>query len=239
MLNVAVVGFGNTKFTHADISIESLLLSATKSLFDQSINLNQKDIDVVLVSTNDNSKYLSAILSELAGISPKISHTVESLCNSGTNSTISAFSYLASGLADVALVVGADRYDNPGQIFKWDASRGEFKHPIFWASMFTKAHKRKYGTTEEDLAIVSAKNHKNAQNNPNAYSHKAYSIEEIMNSKALTEDLRLLDCSRPCTGSSAILLASDAKAKEFTDRPVWIKGIGQKTISADLQKTVL
>jgi acetyl-CoA C-acetyltransferase len=236
MNKVAIAAYGITKFGKDDIPVESLLLSATKSLFEQNSNLDQHDIDVVLVSTNDNTKYLSAILSELAGIQPKTAHTVESLCNSGTNAVVSAYSYISSGLADVALVVGADRYDSPGQILQWDNSRGEYKHPIFWASIFTKAHKRKFGTTDEDLAYVSAKNHKNAINNPNAYSNKQYSIEQIMNSKLLTEDLRILDCSRPCSGASSLLLVAEDVSKKFTDRPVWINGIGQKTLSASFTK---
>ena len=122
---------------------------------------------------------------------------------------------------------------------EWDDSRGEFKHPIFWASMFTKAHKRKFGTTDEQLAHVSAKNHKNALDNPTAYNPKKYTVEEIMNSKKLTDDLRLLDCSRPCTGSSAILLVSEKIAKKFTDIPIWISGIGQKTTSASFTKNDL
>ncbi|WP_320412825.1 thiolase family protein [Candidatus Nitrosotenuis sp. DW1] len=60
-----------------------------------------------------------------------------------------------------------------------------------------------------------------------------------MNSKRLTDDLRLLDCSRPCTGSSAILLTSEKIAKKFTDMPVWISGIGQKTTSASFTKNDL
>jgi len=193
MKRIGIVGYGNTKFSRDDIPVESLMLMATKSLFDQNSKLTQKDIDVVLVSTNDNTKYLSAILSELSGIEPKISHTVESLCNSGTNAIVSAYSYIASGLGDIALVVGADRYDSPGQILQWDNSRGEFKHPIFWASIFTKSYKRKFNISEENLAIVSAKNHKNAQDNPNAYSNKRYSVQDVLNSKNLTEDLKILD----------------------------------------------
>ncbi|MGQ0376096.1 MAG: thiolase C-terminal domain-containing protein [Nitrososphaerota archaeon] len=235
MNKVAVVGYGNTKFSSEDTPIESLLVSATKSLFDQTKNIEQKNIDVVLVSTNDNTKYLSAILSELTGISPKIAHTVENLCSSGTNSIVSAYSYIVSGLADVALVVGADRYDCPGQILEWDSSRGEFKHPVFWASIFTKAYKREFGTTQEDLAVVSAKNHNNARFNPHAYSDKTYSIDEILQSKFVTDDLHLLDCSRPCSGASSVLLASENVAKKF-EQPVWIKGIGQKTTSASITK---
>jgi len=96
---VAVVGYGNTKFTKDELPIESLLLESTKQVFDTTKNLSQDLIDGVIVSTNDNSKYLGAILSELSGIKPKISHTVEHLCSSGSSAVISGFSYIASGLA--------------------------------------------------------------------------------------------------------------------------------------------
>ena len=70
MRKVALAGFGLTKFTKDDIPIDSLMLSAIKSLFESMPNLSQKDIDVVLTSTNDNNKYLSSIVSELSGIAP-------------------------------------------------------------------------------------------------------------------------------------------------------------------------
>lgn len=238
-MKVAVAGYSTTKFSLDDIPVESVLLSAAVRLFQSTPNLGQKDVDAVLVSTNENKKYLAAIVSELAGISPKISHSIESLCNSGTNSLVSAYSHIASGLADVALVIGAERFDSPGQVLEWDMTRGEYTHPVFWASMFTKAHKRMFGTTDEDLAYVSAKNHRNAQDNPDAYSPKKYTVDEIMNSKRLTDDLRLLDCSRPCTGGAAVLLASESAAKRFTDSPVWISGIGQRTTSASFAKNSL
>ena len=239
MKKVAIVGYGSTKFTKDELPIESLLLESTKQVFDTTRNLSQDLVDGVIVSTNDNSKYLAAILSELSGIKPKVSYTVEHLCSSGTNATISGFSYIASGLVDTVLITGADKIGNPGQILEWDKSRGEFNHPIFWASMFTKAHKRQFDTTEEELAIVSAKNHKQAMDNPNAYSHNSYTISEIMNSKSVTDDLRILDCSYPCSGSSSILLASEDFVKKFTDEPVWISGIGQKTNSASFTKNEL
>ena len=238
MSKVGIASYGITKFSKDDSKIESVLLNSTKKLFDSTSNLNQNDIDAVLVSTNDNSKYLAAVLSEMAGIEPKISHSIESLCNSGTNAIVSAYSYITSGLADVVLVSGAERYDSPGQILEWDNSRGEFKHPIFWASIFTKSYKREFSITDEELAIIPVKNHKQAQNNPNAISEKTYSVEDVMNSKKLTDDLRLLDCSRPCTGGASILLASENTCKKFTDTPIWITGIGQKTTSAGFTKNM-
>lgn len=225
-----------TRFTKDDSPVESLLASSVRPLFEDARNLSQGDIDVVLTSTNSNDKYLANIVSELCGISPKIAHSVESLCNSGTNSIVSAYSYVASGLADVALVVGAEKTDSPGLVLDWDKSRGQYKHPIYWSSLFTSSHMRKYGTTMEDLAYVSAKNHRNGQDNPFSYFDRSYTVGDVMASKKLTENVRLLDCSMPCNGSASVLLASEEAARKFTDDPVWITGIGQKSISAGFTK---
>jgi len=236
MNKVGIIAYGITPFTKDDEKIESVLLKSAKNLFETNSEINKNDIDAVLVSTNNNSKYLAPILSEMVGIQPKIAHSIESLCNSGTNSIVSAYSYIASGLADMVLVSGAERYDSPGQILEWDNSRGEFKHPIFWASIFTKSYKREFSISDEQLAIVSVKNHKQAKENPNALSNKTFTIQDVMNSKKLTDDLRLLNCSRPCTGGASILLASEEISKRNTDMPIWITGIGQKTTSAGFTK---
>ena len=236
MKKVGIAAAGLTEFSKKESSLESLMISSVKPIFDETRNLSQNDIDVVLTSTNANNKYLANIISEMSGISPRVAHSVESLCNSGTNGIVSAYSYIASGLADVALIVGAEKTDSPGLVLEWDESRGQYKSPIFWASMFTSAHMRRYGTTLEDIAYVGAKNHRNALDNPYAYFKKLFSVQDIMESKSLTDNLRLLDCSMPCNGAAAVLLASEEKIKQFTDTPVWISGIGQKSISASFTK---
>ncbi len=43
MSKVAIVGYGQTKFSKDDSKIESVLLRATKKLFDSTSNLNQKE----------------------------------------------------------------------------------------------------------------------------------------------------------------------------------------------------
>ena len=239
MNNVAIVGTGQTKFSKDDGDVEKLLFESTKNCIQSVENCESKDIEGVLVSTNNNSKYLGAILSETIGIQPKISHSIEHLCSSGTNALISGYAYISSGLADMVLVSGVESATNPGQVLDWDKSRGSFDHPIYWASMLTKSHKTKFQTTEEELAIVSAKNHKQAMDNPLAYSNQPRTISEVMNSKQITDDLRILDCSRSCSGSSSIILASEEKAKKISECPIWIKGIGQKTTSASFTKNNL
>ena len=239
MNNVAIIGTGQTRFSKEEANVEKILFESSNECIQSTSNCSSKDIDGVLVSTNNNSKYMGAILSEFLDIQPRIAHSIEHLCSSGTNAIISAYSYISSGLADVVLVSGVDSTTNPGQILEWDRSRGNFEHPIYWASMLTKAHKRKFQTSEEELAIVSAKNHKHAMDNPHAYSNEPKTITEIMNSKQITKDLRIMDCSRSCSGSSSVLLASEKSATEFSDSPIWISGIGQKTTSASFTKNDL
>ncbi len=239
MNKVAIVGTGQTKFSKDDGDVEKLLFESSSNCIESVNNCDLNNIEGVLVSTNNNSKYLGAILSETMGIQPKISHSIEHLCSSGTNAIISAYAYISSGLSDMVLVSGAESATNPGQVLEWDKSRGSLEHPIYWGSMLSKSHKRRFQTTEEELAIVSAKNHKQAMDNPHAYDNEPRTISEVMNSKQITDDLRILDCSRSCSGSSSILLASEEKVRMFSDQPIWITGIGQKTISASFTKNVL
>jgi acetyl-CoA C-acetyltransferase len=194
-------------------------------------NGNSKEINAVLFSNCATDQYSSTIISEMLGISPKASHRIDNLCNSGTNAIASAFSMIASGLCDTALVIGAEKADSPGNKLLWDITRGSFMFPVHWAAIFAKAHMRRYGTTEEQMAKVSVKNHKNAVKNPNALFKKELSLEEVMSSKKIADPIKLLDCSAPCDGASAVLLVSEEKAKKL-DRPIWIKGIGQQTNSA-------
>ena len=88
MVKVGIAAYGTTPFTKEDQKIESVLHKSTKNLFENNPKIDKNDIDAVLVSTNNNSKYLSPILSEMMGIQPKIAHSIESLCNSGTNSIV-------------------------------------------------------------------------------------------------------------------------------------------------------
>ena len=190
-----------------------------------------KEIDAVLFSSCATDQYSSTIISEMLDIRPKISHRIDNLCNSGTNAVASGFSMIASGLCDSALVVGAEKTDSPGNKLFWDITRGSFMFPVHWAAIFAKAHMRKHGTTEEQMASVSVKNHRNAAKNPLALFRKQVSIEEVMNSKKIADPIKILDCSSPCDGASAVLLVSEKKAKKL-DCPVWLKGIGQQTNSA-------
>ena len=228
MRRVAISSWATTKFAKdAKMPLIELACEPCAEILKHS----GKEIGAVLFSSCATDQYSSAIISEMLGIRPKVSHRIDNLCNSGTNAVASAFSMIASGLCDTALVVGAEKADSPGNKLLWDITRGSFMYPVHWAAIFAKAHMRRHGTTEEQMASVSVKNHKNAAKNPLALFRKQVSREEVMNSKKIADPIKLLDCSSPCDGASAVLLVSEEKAKKL-DGPVWVKGIGQQTNSA-------
>ncbi|MBN1645817.1 thiolase family protein [Candidatus Woesearchaeota archaeon] len=235
MHNVAVSAWATSTFTKGSkMSLFELACEPSVELIRES-GISAKEIDAVLFSSCATDQYSSVIISEMLGIYPRISYRVDNLCNSGTNAVASAFAIIASGLCNTVLVVGAEKADSPGNKLVWDVSRGSFMFPVHWAAIFAKAHMRKYGTTEEQMAMVSVKNHKNAAKNDNALFRKEVTLQEVMNSKKIASPIKLLDCSASCEGASAILLVSEEKARSL-DNPVFIKGIGQQTTSASFAK---
>jgi acetyl-CoA C-acetyltransferase len=235
MRKVAVSSWATSTFTKGSrMTLYELACEPSVQLLRHS-DISAKEIDAVLFSSCSNDQYSSAIISEMLGIHPKISYRVDNLCNSGTNAVTSAFAIIASGLCKTVLVVGAEKVDSPGNRLLWDVTRGDFMFPLHWAAIFAKAHMKKYGTTEEQMALVSVKNHKNAIKNPLALFKKEVALQDVMNSKKIAPPIKLLDCSAPCDGASAVLLVSEEKARRL-DNSVFIKGIGQQTTSASFAK---
>jgi acetyl-CoA C-acetyltransferase len=224
------------------------LESAMKLLKDTGFPRNL--LDAVIVSSCSSDQYLSSIISEMLGVTPKISHRIDNLCNSGTNAIISAFSYISSGLCDSALIIGVEKSDTVGKVLSSDLSRGQFTLPIFWGSIFKKIHMKRYGSTEEQICQIPVDNYLKAKDNKNAFNrHKSVNLEQVLNSRVLVEPLKLLECCSICEGSSSILLIAEEKLAFFKSKviskkknseliPVLIKGIGQQTNSASFSNTI-
>jgi acetyl-CoA C-acetyltransferase len=200
--------------------------------------VSQREIDAIIFSSCSSEQYTASILAEMLGIKPKIAVRVDNLCNSGTSAVISGYGLIASGLCKSVLIVGAESQNSPGRLLGWDVTRGSFTLPIYWATMFARNHMRTYGTTEEQMASIVVKNRTNAFKNPNALYQKKITVNEVMNSRRITEPLKLLDCSSLCTGASAVLLLSKTMASERVENPVYVTGIGSQTNSASLAEVM-
>src|SRR5437870_5114028 len=134
------------------------------------------------------------------------------------------------------MVVGVEKLNQPsgdeavlnmgaGVDREWEAAFGLTAPPCF--ALAAQRHMAEYGTTEEQLALVSVKNHNHAAKNPNAHFGKGATIDQVLCSRMISTPLRLFMCSPITDGAAAVILASEARARALTDKPVWIRGTGQ------------
>jgi acetyl-CoA C-acetyltransferase len=91
-------------------------------------------------------------------------------------------------------------------------------------ALAARVHMQKFGTTEEDMALVAIKNHRNALDNPKAFFRKQITLEEVLSSRPISTPLKLLDCSPICDGASAIALCNPEIAYRYDDDPIDIVG---------------
>lgn len=246
--SVAVVGYGLSRFNRLDMRSYSVYEHAAYAYADMLNNsasikdlIKENGIDAIITSTSDPNPYSASIIAEMLNIRPKIANRVESMCSSGANAIITAYSYIVSKLCKSVLVVGFDTKDSIGMRLDWDDARGVFKHPAHWAAIYARAYMREFNLAREHLAMVAVKNRKNALSNRYAYFYNSsmLTIEQVLNSKPVVEPLRLYDCSIPCNGASVALLTDYSTAKRISnygrdEEHVWIKGIGSSSIGAGI-----
>lgn len=140
---------------------------------------------------------------------------------------------IASGHYDTALVLGVCKgSENPAT----DLCTHFFTDPFyqrqiglnetFAAALQMRQYLNRYEVTEEQCAQVVVKNLTNALRNPYAHVKKKVSVDEVMDSARIMDPLKQMECAPKSEGMVALLLASEDKARQLTDRPVWFKGWG-------------
>jgi len=83
-------------------------------------------------------------------------------------------------------------------------------------AMVYQQYQKKYGGSHEDLELIAAKNHQNAELNPKAYYYKRpVSLGKIKNSPEIASPLRLMDCSLSVNGGAAAIVSKDASDIEI------------------------
>ena len=236
---VAVIGIGHSKFgKRPDVTIRELAHEAVFPALEDA-GLSAQDIDAVVVGVAGDEfaaqGSCAAVINDYIGMQGKPLYRVEAACATGSAAVRTAWALINSGLAETVLVVGAETMTHVGTpratelMAKAGDTRWEYPFgvtfPAFYALMAT-AHMHQYGTTREQLSMVSVKNHKYGAMNPYAHLRKEITLEEAMKSVMICYPLNLYDCCLISDGAAAAVLASEEKAKKLTDTPVWIIGLG-------------
>ncbi|MFP4446578.1 MAG: thiolase family protein [Desulfosudaceae bacterium] len=90
-------------------------------------------------------------------------------------------------------------------------------------AMGTRMHMDKYGLTQRQLAIVSAKNHNNSVHNPYAQYRQPFTVEEVLQAPPVAYPLTRPMCSPVGDGAAALILCSQEYVRKLAvSKPVKI-----------------
>lgn len=145
---------------------------------------------------------------------------VANACATGATAFREAWTAIKAGLYDIVLAVGVEKMS--AGLLGGGAGTGISKEGLFGSgtmpAVFAEAgmeHARKFGTTFEQFAKVSVKNHHHSTMNPKAMLQKEFSLPEVMNAEMIAYPNTKFMCSINVDGSAAAVLISEKKMKEL------------------------
>ncbi|MGD9801190.1 MAG: propanoyl-CoA acyltransferase [Parvularculaceae bacterium] len=235
--HVGIVGVGQTHHSRrrTDVSQAGLVREAVdRALADAKLTIDQIDSIVVasgpvlFAAVNQPEKWVCDAIG--APLKPLV--RITSGGGTGLAGALAGYYHIAGGFADRVLVVAYDKLSEGALQYSistlYDPFWGrEFAVGIMgFSAAYWRARMDILGHTEEAAAMVAVKNRRNALNNPYAHMKKEVTLDEVMNSKPLCWPIKLLDVPPISDGAAAVVLSCEKLAKESTDRPAWIHGMG-------------
>jgi acetyl-CoA C-acetyltransferase len=240
---VAIVGAGLIKFGELfDQSYEQMAAGAlTSALASVDKGVDKSALEAMVLATQRGTLWGQEgiggnTVPQAVGLNGLPCTRVENACPSGSDAMRIGAMMVASGVHDIVCVIGVekmrDKSSDEGLLARAASghpiyTRGE-SAPVLFAPFATR-HMHEFGTTREMLAAVAVKNHHNGKLDPYAHFQNEVTIDQVLASPPVCHPLHLLDCCPQTDGAAAMILVPANRAKEFTDKPVFIGGFGIAT----------
>lgn len=224
-----VLGGGLSKFARErpdGTPVDWMVEAARDALDDAALEAGDLGHTVVAYESEILARQLSMgqVFQDALGLCPKPSVRVEAGGGSGGAALRTAFAYLRGGLCDAVLIAGADSVgrqvpaDTVRQVYALSgdvdfemAAGGSF---LTYYALMIQEHMHRYGTTEEQMALVSVKNHRNACANSMACLPMSITVDDVMSSPPVVTPYKRLDCSVLADGAAALIMSTADWARD-------------------------
>ena len=240
MRDVSIAGIGSTPFGKLpDQGIVELATEACRAALDDS-GIPRDRVQALYLGNFIGERLahqgaLAPIVARRLGLDGIPATKVEAACASGGIALRHGHLMVSAGIHDVVLVAGVEKMSDvpTGDVTAALATAGdegvEMRTGLTFPGAFAmimQAHMARYGTSREQLAAVSVKNHANGATNPKAQFQKPTTIDQVVNSRFVAEPLRLFDCPPISDGAAAAVVCTAGIARQYTNRSVRILASG-------------
>ena len=238
MVDVAIVGAGQTKYGNHQSGMKGMWAEAANNAF-QSVDkdFQPKQIDEAYIGSvafgGGQLGNTAALLTEHSGMQGIPVRRIENACASSGFALRDAWMAIKSGQADVVVAGGIEKMNDltPERKRFWLGVSGDTEwerlagltFPGTYALM-ARRYFHEFESTHDDLVNISVKNHWHGLDNSMAHIRKDVSFDKASSGFMVADPLTLYDCCPTSDGASCVILAADHVVKQFTDYPVWVNG---------------
>lgn len=226
MREVVVIGAGIHRYgVFPEKAIEDIGAEAIKNALEDA-NMEWTEIETAYCGTAQPGISTGHRICQKVGLTGVGIMNVENASASGSSAFREAFLAVASGDQDIAMAFGVDKArvyqkakaDTGEKTKKNGSGKRPFPSPVQIFAEIATQHMIDHGTTIDQLARISVKNHYNGSLNPYAHFQEAVTLEDVHNSRMIADPLTKLHCCPVGDGASAVILCAKEKADQFTDK---------------------
>jgi acetyl-CoA acetyltransferase len=237
---LAIVGVGEARIGRdaGCTSWELHLEAISAALADAGLSFDDVDGLISCPSTIDDHARHHVLLAEQLGL-PKKSYTDSSRVGgaSSTSAIRDAVAMIRSGMAHVVVISSADtqrntvgRSDTPA-IKMAHYHNPDYEIPfgpliISLYALIAQRWMHEYGWTAEDFAEVAVAQRYNASLHPGAQERALITVQDVLDSRLISDPLHMLDCSLISDGGAAMVVTSARRAARLPQRPIYVRGMG-------------
>ena len=223
MRDVSVIGVGMIPFgKYRDKTLAEIAWPAVKEAIEDS-GVRKTDIEVAYCGTALGGMMAGQRTLKMLGITGLPIVNVENACSSSSSAFRQAWIGVASGVYDVALVIGVEKLTKfGGGTLPLEREDFEVMHGLVMPALYgmrARRYMHDYGVTAEDLAQVAVKAHDHGALNPYAQFRNKITVEEVMKARPVAEPFTLLHCCPSGDGAAAVVICASDMAARFTSKP--------------------
>ncbi len=240
MVDVAVIGAGQTKYGNHQLGLKGMWAEAAENAFSSvDKNFDPRQIGEAFIGSvafgGAQLGNTAALMTEHSGMDGIPVRRVENACASSGFALRDAWMAIKSGQADIVVAGGIEKMNDLSAERKrfwlgvsgdteWERLAG-LTFPGTYALM-ARRHFHEHASSHDDLVHISVKNHLHGFDNEQAHLRKEVSFEKANSGFMVADPLTLYDCCPTSDGASCVILAADHVVRQFTDDPVWIRSSG-------------